>query len=291
MGRWAVRCFLAAVLLASSHDLNALDPNQTATQYAHTAWTMKDGALQGTAFAFAQTKSGELWIGTEFGLVTFDGVRFMPWRPPAGQSLLSEYVTALASAPDGSLWIGTRAGLSHWNGSRVDNYPTSKGQAGPGVATVAVDRAGTIWVGTAGYETGELCKVEGRGLHCYGVNEGLPGRGVFALHESASGELWVGSVGGVCRWGRGPLEVFRLPKPVQMAYAIAEDRNGEIWTSTSAPDTLMRLQGGLLQPIPIPELPSGTPSFALLHDRDGGLSDGHYGSRYPPFQFGADGPL
>ena len=54
------------------------------TQYAHTAWRVRDGYFPGQPTAIAQTMDGFLWIGTQNGLIRFDGVRFMPWEPPAG---------------------------------------------------------------------------------------------------------------------------------------------------------------------------------------------------------------
>ena len=37
----------------------------------------------------AQTPDGYLWLGTEFGLFRFDGVRPVPWTPPGSERLPS----------------------------------------------------------------------------------------------------------------------------------------------------------------------------------------------------------
>src|SRR5437868_1982433 len=124
---------LGALLFVSQ--LSALNPRLSITQYAHSVWTRQGSRLPGSVFTLAQTPDGKLWIGTEFGLLEFDGVRFLPWQPPVGQQLTSDYINALGTARDGSLWIGTRAGLSHWTGSTVQNYRTGKSSAGPAVST------------------------------------------------------------------------------------------------------------------------------------------------------------
>ena len=270
------RCHLAAALFFLSGPLCALDPAHSITQYAHNAWSLKDGTLPGSVFAFAQTSGGELWIGTEMGLLRFDGLHFVPWTAPAGQPLAGKYISALAAAPDGSLWIGTREGLSHWKDDKVENYPTSKGPAGPGVATIAIDRNGAVWAGTAGFQSGELCRVVDKTLRCYGRADGLPGNGVLSLHEGRSGELWVGGVDGLYRRGRGAPQVDKVPQPSAMIYSIAEDLNGQIWAAAAGEDRILHLQDGRFVFYPIrhalspPALPK-IRAFTLLRDRDGGL--------------------
>ena len=56
----------------------ALDPALDISQYAHTAWKVRDGFAKGFIYAIAQTPDGYLWLGTEFGLLRFDGVRAVP---------------------------------------------------------------------------------------------------------------------------------------------------------------------------------------------------------------------
>jgi hypothetical protein len=65
----------------------ALNPSLDVSQYAHTAWTVRSGFIKGNIYAITRTPGGYLWLGTEFGLVRFDGVRSISWQPPAGQHL------------------------------------------------------------------------------------------------------------------------------------------------------------------------------------------------------------
>jgi ligand-binding sensor domain-containing protein len=52
-----------------------LDPALDVSQYARTSWKIREGFSKGTILAIAQTPDGYLWLGTEFGLLRFDGVR------------------------------------------------------------------------------------------------------------------------------------------------------------------------------------------------------------------------
>src|SRR6185295_4732453 len=104
VGRGAV---LAGVLLACSSPAFALNPGLDVSQYGHTAWRLSEGFSTGRITRVVQTPDGYLWLGTEFGLVRFDGVRVVPWQPPMGQSLPDPWVRSLLAAKDGTLWIGT----------------------------------------------------------------------------------------------------------------------------------------------------------------------------------------
>ena len=58
----------------------ALNAALDVSQYAHTAWTTRDGFSLGNIYAIAQTPDGYLWFGGELGLARFDGVRGLPVR-------------------------------------------------------------------------------------------------------------------------------------------------------------------------------------------------------------------
>src|SRR4030095_3600249 len=124
---------LAALLLASCPCAFALDPALDVSQYAHTAWRIREGFTRGQISAIAQTPDGYLWLGTEFGLVRFDGVRTIPWPPPPDQQLPSKDVVRLLVARDGALWISTRNGLASLKGGALTLYPEL---AGTGVSTL-----------------------------------------------------------------------------------------------------------------------------------------------------------
>src|SRR5882757_11398511 len=124
MRRWIILCFtLAGVLSLWSAPALALDAALDMNQYAHTAWKIRDGFAKGRIASFAQTPDGYLWLGTESGLLRFDGIRNMPWQPPVGTSLPAGRVRTLLASRDGSLWIGTYGGLARWDGRTLRKVP------------------------------------------------------------------------------------------------------------------------------------------------------------------------
>src|SRR5215475_8008877 len=109
-----ILCFLLVALVCP--EVAGLDPARKISQYGHSMWRIQDGYLPAPPEAIAQTGDGYLWIGTDAGLVRFDGVRFVPWRSPRSESLPSDQILYLLAASDGSLWIGTAKGLARWKG-------------------------------------------------------------------------------------------------------------------------------------------------------------------------------
>ena len=135
---------LTCLLLAHRPCASALDPSLDVGQYAHMAWKVREGFTKGVVNAIAQTPDGYLWLGTEFGLRRFDGVRNVSWQPPPGQHLPSTNTFRLLTARDGTLWIGTSNRLASWKGGKVTLYPELAGQY---IFAVLEDHEGTVWAG------------------------------------------------------------------------------------------------------------------------------------------------
>src|SRR4029077_9599244 len=119
-----------------------------------------------------------LWLGTEFGLLRFDGVRNVPWQPQAGESLPDSWVRSLLSARDGTLWIGTAKGLASWKNGKLTLYPQLAGQL---VDSLIEDRDGSVWAAGQVPPTGRLCAIHGDRVQCYG-EDGSLGRWAESLH-------------------------------------------------------------------------------------------------------------
>ncbi len=262
----ALTATLCSILLAWCACACALDPSLDVSQYAHTGWKIREGFTKGTINSMAQTPDGYLWLGTEFGLFRFDGVRKVPWQPPSDQHLPSNSILGLLTARDGTLWIGAVNGLASWKGGKLTLYPELAGQY---VWSLLEDREGTIWVGALGTPNGRLCAIRNGRAHCEG-EDGSLGGGVFGLYEDSSGSLWAGVMNGLWRWKPGSAKFYPLPGQRNGIRALAEDADGALLIAM--PDGIRRLVGKkaeLTYPI------SGNGRLfeveRMLRDRDGGL--------------------
>ena len=240
----------------------ALDPTLDISQYGHTSWTIREGFFRGNIYAIAQTPDGYLWLGTEFGLLRFDGNRSIPWQPPAGKKLPGDGITSLLASSDGTLWIGTYAGLVSWNGASLTQYPDLDHQL---VAALHQDREGTVWAGTLGNPSGRLCAIRNDSVQCYG-QDGRFGRTVLSLFEDSTGNLWAGTQTGLWRWGPGRPMRYAMPGTELNDLNAGDEKN-----------LLIAMPGGIRQLVDgKPELypgPGAKPIDAnrFLRDRDGGL--------------------
>jgi signal transduction histidine kinase/ligand-binding sensor domain-containing protein len=262
-------------LLLGSSPVLALDPSLEVSQYAHTAWTVRDGFSVGAIYAMAQTPDGYLWLGSEFGLFRFDGIHAIPWQPPAGQHLPSSPYSLLVTR-DGTLWIGTFAGLVSWNDGKLTRYPEVGEHF---VTSLLEDREGTVWAGILGSASdtpsGRLCAIRSGHAKCYG-EDGAFGSFVWSLCEDSSGVLWAGAESGLWRWKPGPPRRYAMPGTRIGDLSTAGD--GRLLVGVSGAG-LKQLAGDKLESYPIRDathrnqlLPDrDVDSNKLLRDRDGGL--------------------
>ena len=256
---------VVGALLACCNIASALNPSLDINQYAHTAWTARDGFFKGSIITIAQTPDGYLWLGTEFGLLRFDGVRFVPWLPPAGEHLPSSFIAKLFAGRDGRLWIGTDKGLASWKDGKLTRYPELAGQF---VGALLEDREGTVWAGAVGSSTGELCAIGKDGVQCYG-KDGSVGRGVVSLYEDREGNLWAGAPNGLWRWKPGPPKRYPTSDQVTEIGALIESDNGAIWMAM--PGGIRQLVNGKVETYPLPGSGRHFRPNHLLRDRNGGL--------------------
>jgi signal transduction histidine kinase/ligand-binding sensor domain-containing protein len=255
---------LAGMLLAWHPCAVALNPALDVSQYAHTAWKIREGFSKGMIFSIAQTPDGYLWLGTEFGLLRFDGVRTVPWPPP-DQHLPSSNIWSLLAARDGTLWIGTIGGLASWKGGKLTPYSELAGQR---IFSLLEDREGMVWVGGNAVGTGRVCSIQKGSVRCYEENGRLSGA-VVGLYEDSKGYLWAGALNGLWRWKPGPPKFFSMPGELDALRGFAETDDGALLIGTRG--GIKRLINGNAEAYRLPGNSGKFYAQRLLRDRQGSL--------------------
>src|SRR5262249_5191658 len=142
--RWAfTRWFTAAVaLMCCALSAHAIDPDRAISQYIRDLWGSDKGFPGGPVTAIAQTTDGYLWIGTDKGLIRFDGLNFQFFEYAAPSSLPIGKVQQLMADDDGNLWIvlQTTQILRY----RDRKFELGRGEAEFGITSVSRRGDGTV---------------------------------------------------------------------------------------------------------------------------------------------------
>jgi ligand-binding sensor domain-containing protein/signal transduction histidine kinase len=253
------------LLLALTHFAVALDPQRSLEHFGHQAWRTDSGLPQNTVHSILQTRDGYLWLGTDGGLVRFDGIDFVTFDAENTPQFKSDTVYDLLQDESGALWISTAAGLLSYRGGAFAAYSTVQGLPAETVWFSHEDRRHRIWAitlaGPAWFDGKGFVPVAGAQfagpIHRHG------------LAEDAHGTLWLGGSSGVLA-----IDTTRsTPRPeLHLLSGVAVetvelDRQGGVWIGTS--EGLERYGGGMLAPIL--HLPGKTEVTALYPDAGDGM--------------------
>ena len=265
----ALSIAVASAVLTSCPSAFALNPTLDVSQYGHTAWTVADGFTKGAIHSIAQTPDGYLWLGTEFGLLRFDGVRTTPWS--SDRVLPSSQIRTLLTGRDGTLWIGTSKGLASWKDGKLTTYTELAEHL---VLRTIEDRDGAVWVLGTTPPTGKLCAIRNGGVRCWGEDGGFGSR-VTAMYEDRKGNLWFGERHGVWQWNQGQPKLYPLAGD-DVVQALSEDVDGDLLVLVSGRIYQM-VDGKVREAYRLPAAMGRVSGFRVLRDRDGGLWIGTLG--------------
>jgi diguanylate cyclase (GGDEF)-like protein len=317
---------LASILaVALAAPAAALDATKPLRHLGARTWGTEDGLPQSSVTAIAQTPDGYLWLGTQVGLVRFDGVRFAPLEAVVSAPPV-DMVTALAVDGEGRLWIGTAAGalvrisgggatvltgapglpdgqidaivddpagvlvaadgaLLRLDGDRF--RPAFEGMPEGRVQAVARAPDASLWVGMS---PGGLVQVRGGAVSRFTRGAGLASENVRAVTVDRAGRIWVGTQEGrvqVLSTGRMALIGAGAGLPQVPVSRILEDRHGTVWIATAG-GGVCRLRDGRCDRYTTREGLGHDFALALHEDEEGGVWIGTDGGGVTQLR---DGPV
>jgi signal transduction histidine kinase/CheY-like chemotaxis protein/ligand-binding sensor domain-containing protein len=266
-GRGAMlRRVLFLLIVSCANFCWSLDPHRPITQYVHTVWHSEDGLPQNSIQALLQTKDGYLWIGTQEGLVRFNGVEFKVFHKGNTDAIRHNDVRELYEDRDGALWVGTfGGGLVSYQGGKFTDYTVQRGLSNNTVTAVVQDSHGNIWAGTID----GLNELVGGKIINLNKDNGLSDNMVGAIAEDAEGKLVVAM--------RTGLDVVINGKPMgaysplvtnkTVVKALFRDRDGVLWLGTENRGLESLTRGRLTRYGPAQGLPNA-PIHTIYQDKE-----------------------
>jgi signal transduction histidine kinase/ligand-binding sensor domain-containing protein len=285
--------------------LHAKEPKKAMSQYVRERWGIDRGFPNGPVYAIAQTTDGYLWIGTEKGLVRFDGLNFQLFRQSNNTTGPLGPVLGLTTDAEGNLWVRQPGGsLLRYREGKFEDAATAFEQPETAVTAMCQGKDGKAIL--AGLNNGILKSAAGGFLKLASM-PAMPNFLVISMAEMTDGRIllgtrdrglyeltggqfsagpaelrdrkincllfsdkqdsWIGTDNGLVRWNGK--EVVNTSVPVDLAHAqilaIGKDRESNTWVGTA--EGLFRIDS------------SGVSSFGEEHRRPGAGVTAIFGDR------------
>jgi ligand-binding sensor domain-containing protein/signal transduction histidine kinase len=245
-------------------EARGLNPDHTLSQYLREQWTADNDFPGGAINAIAQTSDGYLWMGTEKGLVRFDGANF---RLTSSFSEFSgDPVSGLTTDYNGRLCV------IFWGAGVMCD------RDGKFVNLASILRRTTLEAASNWREEGGISlftdlidgilQVRGETAHVLAAPSVLPPSLVLAMAETRDGKIWLGTAAGLFYFedGRTTRVTGISDKKINCLLPVG-DR--ELWVGTSK--GLYRWNGALFSRVDLPSALATVEVLALLRDHDGNV--------------------
>ena len=285
---------LAVVCLA--YPAYAIDPTRMLSQYIRDHWGVEKGFSAGSVTSFAQTPDGYLWIGTQKGLIRFDGLTFRLLQQPSPTTFSIGAVQALMTDAEGNLWIllqNTR--LLRYNDGKLElcreeaeSGITSLGRRGDGAVLFSsvtlgalTNRRGRFEILTspadrAPAEGTATTEADNRNTRFSWATQlvthrfAAPNSVITSIAETSDGKVWLGSQDkGLFYMSAGTVLAARRGQFNYRINCLLSLGNREVWVGTDR--GIVRWNGEEVTAAGVPSLLRHVQILSMIRDRDGNL--------------------
>ena len=262
----------------------------------HDTWGNEQGFTYGSVSSFAQTPDGYLWIGTDAGLIRFDGLNFSKVEQPNTSSYSIGPVQKLLTDRHGNLWILLQnTKLLRYHDGTLD---LSRGEGENGVTAIGRTTAGEALVsssamGTLIYTGEKFVTVSSEPVFsdpeilAHGQTPDdrstrlswstsltphrlvAPTSAVSSMEETADSKIWLGTQdGGLLYLSEGRIIAANGGRDLKINCLLALELS-ELLIGTNR--GVMRWDGNNVTRVAIPTAPLNIEVLSILRDRDSNL--------------------
>ncbi|MBY0504507.1 MAG: hypothetical protein K2X03_11385 [Bryobacteraceae bacterium] len=262
----AVVCFSQAA--------QGLDPNRALSQYVRDRWGPDHGLPRGPIYAIDQSTDGYLWIGTEKGLVRFDGLGFVLVRSAQPEQPAPTHVLGLMADREGGLLLRLRrpnATMLRYQTGVFHDGMADFGRPRGSVAVNGRDKDGNplLWILKG---EGSAIVLKGGRFETLASPPDFSRSPVLAIAQTGDGSIWVGTRdAGLFRLKDGVTSAIKMGLPDLKVNTLVAAGN-ELWVGTD--HGLVRWDGSRLTKKGIPSSLDDVQILAMTLDANSNLWGG-----------------
>jgi signal transduction histidine kinase/ligand-binding sensor domain-containing protein len=266
---------LLLAVLAMARVAYALDPERAVSQYVRRQWGSGQGFPGGQVYSIAQTLDGHLWVGSEAGLVRFDGLTFHLISDMREARPQDSQVFGLAAESDGGLWVRLRGLniLRFHDETFLDAFPDLTLPDHPGATAMLRSKDGGIILAT---RRNGVVVMHGTRVETLVSSSSLPRSPVISLAEMPNGEIWLGTrEAGLIRLSGKDVQMVTKGLPDLKINCLLPARGGPngakdgLWIGTD--HGLAHWNGREIVRSPAPSLADQAEVLAMTQDRDSNI--------------------
>ena len=248
-----------------------IDGSRTPSQYVREKWGPDRGFPSGPVYCMAQTAGGFLWIGTESGLVRFDGQTFQPTDSEGKEKPAFGRVLGIVVDREGGMWmhVGRSTLLRRDRREIIDDPRKDLGRPLASVSAMALSRNGSLLLWVLEGEPSAIALGGGK-FETLAAPAGFSRSPVEALAQTHNGDIWVGTRdAGLYRITRRRTLRITDGLPDLKINAITPAGENELWIGTDS--GVVRWDGAKVSRKDIPSSLEGIQALSLMVDRDANL--------------------
>lgn len=229
---------------------------------------IESGLIDENITALNNQNNQFLWVGSQTGLLRFDGVNFMYYN--IGTDNNSNHVKALLNDKEDNIWVATHSGLYRYRDNAFSTFDKINGPGNAFTYQIFRDHKDNLWVcsqnnGVYKYSQGYFKR--------YGVRDGLSSTDCKTGIEDSEGHLLFGTKAGLVQFKNERFYPVALPKEFSGACEmIYQAQNKTVWIAGADGIVSLKWKGDL----PVTRyysLPTKMPykAFGICEDENGAL--------------------
>lgn len=261
-----LRLLSACIIACALTDLHALDPHRSMSQYIHRYWNSVAEFSGGSVNAIEQTPDGYLWVGTDHGLIRFDGFTFQAVQLPLAAPSSKSPILGLATDAEGGLWIQRQgASVLRYAGGRFEVITAGSSPVASQVVGMTKDGKGGVLISDI---ASGILLFRGKNSQRLVTSDAMPGT-VTSIAETTGGRIWLGALleGLFSRSDGRTTPAAGLPD--RKVNCLLSVNGNELWIGTDK--ALYRWDGKDFHRTPLPTALGEVQVLSLLSDRNANL--------------------